>query len=431
MTVRPGHRVLKVQSRRSVKLSIDDLVEGDQLQLYPEIESKGYFSVQFLGRSLQLTAGAYVGLIPINSRVTIDVEPKLPVQNLARVIEIAQRRLRAVERATRPYVDQGTASASILEFLAQSLLKEIDLIQTGGLHRWYVKCEENSSHPRGRLDFGRNLRLNVMRGTKHKISFSRHELTTNTAYNQLIKAALWLAAERLSRLEIRNRQLLDQLADGLRVFEGLPLVEPTRIASFVQQELDRDRIPPSRSYYTQALKVSLSIVRGRSVQDGPHGQLELASYVINFETLFEDYLRRALQLSARNDQSRVLDGNGVGGRALFDEKQEPLAQPDIVIKSLGRQPVVIDVKYKEKVERADINQVVTYAATYRTDLAILVFQYSGFGQIGLRLIGSIDDLKVYAYAFDLNALNLKDQEEQFELCMFELAGKSKLSELPH
>jgi 5-methylcytosine-specific restriction enzyme subunit McrC len=145
-------------------------------------------------------------------------------------------------------------------------------------------------------------------------------------------------------------------------------------------------------------------------------EIELSSYIINFETLFEDYLREALRIRLKSDAVtlKVLDGNKEGKRRLFDDTAEPPAQPDIVIFGGSNAPLaVLDVKYKEKVDRADINQAVTYAVSYRTEKAILVHQALNAQVAGLRKIGSIGKLELFGFAIDLASDNLEHEEQKF------------------
>lgn len=200
----------------------------------------------------------------------------------------------------------------------------------------------------------------------------------------------------------------------------MPLVEATELIPSVQRDLEADRITANRKYYEQALSIAVTILQGRSIQVSAHGRMEMASYIINFETLFEDYLRNVLSLRAEGTDFRVLDGNSTGARPLFDDLAAPLAQPDIVVRLGNQMPIIIDVKYKDKPDRADINQVVTYSASYRTNVTLLAHQSSGRGDSGLNAVGTIGPLKVLAYGFDLSA-NLEDQEKKFAETIFGLA----------
>lgn len=418
-------RVLQVLSRRSIKLSVSELLVQEELEIFPEVISKGYFSIQFQGKNLQLTAGPFVGLIPINARITVDVRPKLPVGNLARIIELTGSPLNALNRLKQSYVFEGDSSQSVLEFLTGSLLRELKIIFTKGLNRTYVRTEENSAHPRGHLNTERTLRLNFVRGIRHRASSSFYSNTTNTPHNRLIRFALHFTAERLSRLERRNRQLLDDLATALRQFEAIPLVDPRECVKQVEHDLRLNRL--SRSYYIPSLEIALAIVRGRSIVAGTSGNLELPSYIINFETLFEDYLRKALCCKEYDPTFEVSDGNNVGQRPLFDDNSQPTAQPDILIRQDGNL-VVLDVKYKDKVDRADINQVVTYASVYRTNIAVLLHQAPAEEESGLFLRGKIGTLSVYCYQFYLGTSDLLVEERRLVRAMNWLGGGRNLSQ---
>jgi 5-methylcytosine-specific restriction enzyme subunit McrC len=323
-------------------------------------------------------------------------------------------------------VAEGESSPGVLEFLTRGLLEELKVIFTKGLNRTYVKTEENTSHPRGRLNAERTFRLNSIKGIGHRVSSSFFLSTTNTADNQLIRFALHFAAERLSRLEKRNRDLLDRLAAALRQFEAIPLVDPRGCIQQVENELRLNKV--SRSYYIPSLEIALAIVRGRSIVAGEGGKLQLPSYIINFETLFEDYLRKALGWKQHAAPFEVLDGNDAGKRPLFDDSPQPPAQPDILIRRDDKL-VVIDVKYKEKVDRADVNQVVTYASVYRTNAVVLLHQAPAENEGGLFLSGRIGALSVYCYQFNLDARDLVVEETRLVRAMNWLVSGRTLSQV--
>jgi len=331
-----------------------------------------------------------------------------------------------LDRLKRSYVAEGESAQGVLEFLTRSLLEELKVIFTKGLNRTYVRMEENSSHPRGHLNAERTFRLNVLKGIGHRASSSFFCNTTNTVHNQLISFALHFAAERLSRLDERNRDLLERLVSALRQFEAIPLVDPRGCIKHVESELRLNRV--SRSYYIPSLEIALAIVRGRSVVAGEGGKLELPSYIINFETLFEDYLRKALSSKQHDAPFEVSDGNDAGKRPLFDDSSQPPAQPDILIK-LDENLLVVDVKYKEKVDRADINQVVTYASVYRTNIVILLHQAAAEDEGGLFLRGRIGALSVYCYQFNLGASDLVAEEKRLVRAMNWLVSGRSLSQV--
>lgn len=112
---------------------------------------------------------------------------------------------------------------------------------------------------------------------------------------------------------------------------------------------------------------------------------------------------------------RIRDGNKEAKKKLFDDKKDPTAQPDIVVDSAASiSPlVIVDAKYKDNIERSDINQAITYAASYRAANAVLVHQSAKDTKGRRRKLGSIGTINLYAYAFDLGSTTLEEEEQAF------------------
>lgn len=197
---------------------------------------------------------------------------------------------------------------------------------------------------------------------------------------------------------------------------GFESVSTLRSADLVRQvdgDLRRQRIPLMRRYYEKPLRIALTIVASEGVSLVEHGEeVELSSYVVNFDDLFESYLRAVLRSRLENRGLRVLDGNRDGSKRLFDDAKEPQAQPDILIEaSETKRRIVADAKYKEKTDRGDLNQAITYALSYRATDAILIHQCLPGKPIGRQRLGSINGMTLHTYGFDLASPDL-DGEEQ-------------------
>jgi len=403
-----------LDSRQSLLIPLAELVVGDKLDLYPDVEKHGYFSVQFSGRDLQLTAGGYIGLIPINDRLIIDVQPKLPVGNLMRVIQVAQETIVALDWAHRHYDSRSETTTSILEFLAHNLLHAFRAVELHGLHKVYVPRTENSSHPHGRLHFRETAIRNYSRGIRHRIYSTHFEQTTDEPYNRLLKRSLWMLSLRLQRVPQRDRDLVRQLNQALLWLETVTLDQSDALLEQVKTDLSRHRVPPHRQYYERVLGIALTVLAGRGVELIGRGQeVELSSYIISFEDLFESYIRQVLhaRIPAQDPQLRVRNGNKEAEKQLFRGPDKRPANPDIVIDQPPTVKLIADVKYKSKVERADINQGATYALSYGTRRVVLIYQCAAGDRTRSRHLGAIGDVEVYTYGFDLANADL-DAEEQ-------------------
>lgn len=408
--------MLTVESRKSIKIPISELVTENRLEVFPEVESEGYFTVKFRGPDLYLTAGRFVGRIPVSPTITIEVTPKLPVSNLARVVEIAEHPLQGIESFPRLYLRTPELTDGILEFLARNLVKALEEIETHGLSKTYVLSATNSSHPRGRINFRQTTLLNYSRGIRHKLYSSRYEHTIDHSHNRLLKYVLWFVAQRLSRTSRRDRELCSSLNRMLLLFEGVSFDRSKKLIESVREDLLSKRIPANRRYYEGALAIALTILSGQGISLVGHGsEVELSSYIIDFETLFESYLRQVLRANMVVELPgiRIRDGNGEAKKRLFDNRKEPTANPDIVIDEPGSIKMIADVKYKDKIDRADINQVITYGCSYRVSNLLLIHQSGVNEASGIQLVGRMDQYSLYRYAYDLANASLEQEEKAF------------------
>src|SRR5262249_40365604 len=150
-----------------------------------------------------------------------------------------------------------------------------------------------------------------------------------------------------------NRKLMSDLNRALAAFESVSTRRSTELARVVAKDLREHRIPQLRRYYEKPLRIALTVVAGEGITLVKHGeQVELSSYVVDFDDLFEAYLREVLRSRLTTNGFRVLDGNRDGSKRLFDDAKDPPAQPDILIVGRnGTRRVVADAKYKEKTDR--------------------------------------------------------------------------------
>ena len=410
-----GRRIIPLDSRKTKDLPITDLIVDGKLDIYPHVEEKGLLFLQFRRNMLTLAAGPYVGLIPLTPTVSVDVRPKLPIGNFARVLDAARGSLSSITGVDRLYLSDNLASNSVLEFLAANLLDALRPIQEHGLLKDYVRISEMTSSPRGRIDLTGTMVRAWGRGQKHKVEAQRFEQTSDVPVNRVLKSALRMLLMRLKSSGPNGRQLISSV--NRAYFEMPSSIDEMRSTDFERAKhiLVSRLLPASRSYYSRALEIALLIISNRGIALQDHGtDVLLDTFIVNFETMFEDYLLRVLELRADPAVLRVRSGNASGKKPLFDDRKDPPAQPDIVISSIATgKKLIAEVKYKDKPTREDYNQAITYAVTYRSDRVILVHQNKPGAPTGLRHIGTMNGIVLDAYAFDLSQKNLDAEEQAF------------------
>jgi len=426
-----------------LEIPLSELMVADRLDLYPEVTGRDYFRVFFSRDRLILQPRGFVGLIPINDRVAIEVSPKFAVQNLARLLSIGEHTPISLAPHVRRYRPDGRVIASVLDAMTGRLVELVDDIVSERGHRDYLRTSVDTSLPRGRILVGETLTRHLARRAAHRVAACWFVPTSDTGPNRCLKYALWYLAQRYRRMRPRRgiRALLSALNARFHLFKAAHLDLSRTFLSdpFVA---DPDLLPSLYSHYKEALNLAKCITRDRGVSLGrDHDEIRMASLLVKMDDALEAYLRNALrlELEVTAPDLHVLDGNlqepDGGGKPLFDETPSPVATPDIVIARWlpgegARQPlVVIEVKYQRSPEREALNQAIAYGASYRAPSVVIAHPSSQSTDHGLLPLGTISSMSAYRYAYDLGRRDLKKEEAAMAEAMLKLArtGRAALS----
>lgn len=420
--------VFQTSEYQEVPIPIDLLVVDGRLDIYPELLRTTVLRTYSRDGKLLFQAGGWIGFIPVNDRVAIEVRPRVPIANLERVLCIAgntsplvlKGHLRAFSRAA------GGLPASLIDILAERLAVLAEACWSEGLHSEYVRRVQVGQNPRGRLlPFATAKHRTRTHDLLSTVS-EQYVRTHDTGPNQCIAAAL----DRLHTIYsgIRNRAGVRSLASRLgRARQLLLHVNRVSETTFLSNPLviDPTRLPASRPSYPATVALAKIVLTGSGIDlRSTSGHISLPPMMISMETAFESYLRNVLLEGA--DGILVQDGNarpptGASANLFHDAPLDsPLRKtqstPDIVCSSL-REPterLVIDVKYKPETSRDDLNQVLGYALTYRSNAVLLACpRKSASSPIGLQLLGEVAGVKVYHYFVDLGASDLEQEERGF------------------
>lgn len=416
-------RIISVKEHEPLSVSLAGLLDDSgRLRLNREIEEKGYFAAYLKNGRLRLQATGYVGHIPLNDQIVVNVTPRVPVANLSRMLRLSGEVPTGLTR-TRGYATTESWNDSLLDIYASALIRHVESIASGGLLREYQRREEVSTFPRGRILMTESAVRLRPRGITHAVAVSYFHRTTDNPANRCLKYAIWFLAGRYARLRQRTgpaRRLHQRLNVLYALFEGVELDH--RLDFLRDPEVRGARpLPALRAYYRDALDLAVTIVRRHGVEIETHGEsVSLPSLILNMNKVFEAYLRNVLGRYARENawSPRVLDGNADGKKPLFDEEPSADATPDIVLRGPdGGHPAVIEVKnvpVEGPSKRESIEQAVTYGVSYRCQHVVLAHPRGVSGpDPGLRLLGRMAELRLYQYIFDLDADDLASEDDRF------------------
>lgn len=425
---RVGPRVIPCEEHADIDIDIKSLLDDEgRLELNPELESKDYFRVRLSSGRLWLRSAGFVGHIPLTKNTAVHVTPRVPVENLERVLEISGAP-RLVLATARGYATNSSWNDSVLEIYARALIAHVGQILERGLMREYRRREDESSFPRGRIELTATVQRFAARGIHHKAEVAWFERVTDTAANRCLKYAIWALAIRfreLGRTFGDDRPIFNALNALYGRFDGVELDASRR---FLKDPLvaGRTMLPTSRAYYADALGIATAIAERKGITiDSPGGTLSLPSTVIDMNAVFEGFVRNSLQTAFRRRGSdwTVVDGNKQG-KPLFDHGSKRRATPDVLLEVPGQAPIILEVKNvptRGQSERDAVNQALAYAVSFRSDHAILVHPRSSANQpAGLQHQGHIAGIDLHQYRVDLAAADLDAEGDRLADRVYEL-----------
>lgn len=417
------------------------LLKDGRLNIYPAIEGKDLFTPRITTHGVQIQARGFVGIIPLNDDLVLHVTPRVPLGNLARLLGTVQHTLTELPGLLRAYDLEPGMYPSLISLYAATLKTTIEGLHQQGLLRRYERRDADYAAPRGRINISRTMQTTYPRGLP-TVSTTYFERTSDVPENRALLAAVhWLVrytGRFAAALPVKEvRQIHKDLNSAYQLLSSVTH-DPDR--TFLRDPVVAgvSPLPRLRPDYRPALDLALSILGDQAlVIDQTGHRLQMPSLLINLDVLFEDYIREVLRRTANDDDwpVHVLDGNKyppVGAKSKVfpnpgDEKVE--TSPDAVCQRQDnpqRYPVVLEVKYKpvgSRIERDYLDQVLTYALTYRAPHAVIV-QPLGHrpAHRGIRTLGTVGGITCYLYSINLDG-DLDEEEQAFTASIRELIGE--------
>lgn len=398
--------IYEARERETTTIPIGEVFRNGQIDIISEVQSRDYFDISFRGDRLTVSAGKYVGLIPLNDRVFIRVEPKVPIRNLMAMLSAVEGEVVEIAALDRDYrAAPGAPTPQLLSAIASAFASALRHIEVEGLQKQYDPFTESGAFLKGQIRFNDSVQRYWSHGVRYAAVSEFYDLTADVPDNRLLRYACHALLVHHQRTALLANTIRE-LGHFEEVFAkaGVRLEIPNLGGALVS----KDRSP----FYLRAVRLARLIASGHGIELRAEGEdVSLPSFLIDMETLFEQYVRHVM--SARLANVEVLNGNTDGSKSLFDNRGAPPATPDVVVRRGGEYPLIGEVKYKTLENRDDRYQVLAYGLSYRTREIVLVLPADSAAQAGLSEVGEVDGHRVYRYRFDLAAANIDEEERRF------------------
>lgn len=400
-------KVVEVSERSSVELPFADLFSsGGTLKLRSDIIGKGLVEVKQAHSALKLQVNGLIGRLPITDSLALDIRPKFPVSNLNRMIYASRSQLENPFFTHRPYETTRTREylpVPLIKAFSKALLR----IAAHGLTREYQR-QTVAGSPKPRINFNKSHQQFWSKLKPTHAVMDRFDYTHDNLPNQCIKLAA-MKALAISNSTEKLKTCVGPLASSLRQLERVSTLSHAAIIDGLRTA--RASVSVERTDYAAALDCALELLCHNDVLlDNAQRGLELESYVISLDNVFEEYIRGVIASLPDQGHGRIatVDGNlKRHQKHLFLDTKKYLMKPDLIVKDRRGIQMIGDVKYKIRPKEEDRYQLISHSLSYQVDKAILVYpKQPKQKESGLRYLGMLgpvhSTLKLYEFFFDLS-----------------------------
>jgi len=397
-----------------VTVPVTELMVGGKIDVFPEVTGRGYFDIDFRRGSLVLIAKSYIGLIPLNERVSIHVTPRLPVDNVLYLVERSTKALQYLPGYYRTYDIERLRSGHAEGLFTTSLLRCLVDVKRSGLMRHYVSHERERGW-RGRLLLSPTINRFASKGIRFQQVRKETELSVDIQENQFIKDVLSHVIRYFAQsTDGRSGDLLSRAGSLAQMFDGVSNVVGHREELARQCLLSIKKLPGDHKAYERVLWLCYLITTRQGVSIESFGPARIETMVINVGDVFEGYVRQLIRENVNEvlPGSLLRDGNKYQVR-LFAQGSDHKVKPDIFLEKAGHRPVVLDAKYKPSLRAPDRYEIIAFCEALQSKLAIFVSP-SESGKGDSTFVGkTLGGIEMHEVRIDLSAEDMSLEERHF------------------
>lgn len=393
-----GPRVIEIEERESRVFPREDLFDsvGRSLVL-PETRGLSAVELKDVHDGVNLRALGLIGYLPLTSEIVLNLRPKFPLNNLWRMLAIADETYDRVLSVLRSYEHANALPPH--QLLARGFCHYLRTIMDLGLGRGYYR-EPYTGFYKPRVEFGRTMSRHLSRGDDLTISGDVFAFSANLTVNAVLKSACL----NFLRLIPRDPKWFPERQLLLEALNGLHRVKPA--AMRVGDENLADMTPRwVREHYRGALSVYAMLLGYTQIGFGFDAQgSKMPSFLFSLDNVFESYVRNIFRQALREKKIGVLDGNAPAhhGRLFLDNKRFP-TKPDLIFRRKKEILALGEVKYKPEIKDTDRYQVLSHVLAAQCNVGVWISPTTAGQASGLTYVGSVaTGAKFYHYLFDMS-----------------------------
>lgn len=302
------------------------------------LSQSGKLAIVELRNGLSIQASSYVGRITLGN-VQITVQPKMSGMPFIRLLRYAYD-LRNLDIQT--VVQYSNEQHAFQELLIAQLLNEVSELVARGLHRKYLRIDDNLASPRGKINIQRiAYQSGTLQATLPCTYYPRLE---DCLVNQAVLQGLLLAARLTNNSTLRIH--LYRLA---RIFQEDTSSIQLNHRVFKQMRRETNRL--IAAYKPAITLIELLFAAEGLGLDEDTSSVRLPGFLFDmnlfFQALLSRFLKEHLQGYVVQDQYKIHTMMSYDPAHNPQRKKAPKPRPDYVVFHQTKMVAILDAKYRD------------------------------------------------------------------------------------
>ena len=352
--------VIDCEEFGALEIGVNRLMVDGEISLDPRIAERGYLNVSLAKGQVVFRADRYVGLIPVNDRLSIRIRPRALIGNIAHMIVKSGVAPTAIPDFSRGYMPKFETGVNAEKIYYASLIGGVERILDTGMMKSYVQVEDPPAW-RGRLLVSDTIKRQRARNVRYRAEFDYKTLSYGGPENVALKHSLkivraWLAENDKTNAAIARADV------ALERMAAIPNCK-TNVGALAQQVgRSAGRVPSHYAYYQEPLWTAYLLLQSMLPDMSTDGFVALDSLIVDLSKVFEAYIRTLLAERAEARGWRIVDGN-LKPFWFFAGDNVYNVHPDIVVMKDGKPLALLDAKYKPDPKEGDRYEVLSFMDT--------------------------------------------------------------------
>lgn len=398
MAASTSRTIIELKERETRQFPREELFyPSGQSRILPETRALSAIDLRETAMGLELRALGLIGYLPLTPTIVLNLKPKFPVQNLWRMLALADETYELILPVLRHY--ERAEGIAPHQLLARGFCHYLREIAGKGVARGYFR-EPHRGHYKPKVNFGQTLARCMARGDDLNVSAEVFAFSADLPLNRILKAACLAFFATIPKTAAweEERRLLSEALHALRRLRAEPL-------RFGEQDIADTAPSWLRSSYRGVMGVYSVLLGYTSVgfYYDARGS-EMPSFLFSLDTVFEGFVRNTFRAELRADKISVVDGNKPEHQhpLFLDNKRYP-TKPDIILRKKREINCLGEVKYKPKIEETDRYQLLSHVVATSAPIGFWVSPALSATDAGLEYVGRIaSGAKFYHYRLDIS-----------------------------